>query len=380
MRPSAAGTKLMHVLLTNFNLSMRAGTQLYVRDLALGLRARGHQPLVYAPLLGTVATELETAGIAVVDDLDKLQTPPDIIHGNQFIETISALLFFPRTPGVYFCHSWQSTVDLPPVFPRILRYVAVDGPCYQRLLAQGIPKEKASVILNFVDLARFKPRGPLPPHLRRALIFSNYARAQEHLGPLRDACAREAIELDVIGEGVGHVESQPELRLTEYDLVFAKGRAALEAMAVGAAVILCDVWGLGPMVTTREFDSLRHLNFGRKALQGRVEVEGIRKELEHYDPRDAAEVSRRVRATASSDAAIAVILDLYEEAIAEYQATDNANTDDELRAAARYLRQIQADFAQHTALTLRLRNRLLRIPWVGPQLVRLRERYRTNLS
>ena len=76
----------MRVLLTNFNLSMRAGTQLYVRDLALGLLARGHQPLVYAPLLGTVASELETAGIAVVDDLDEVQTPPDIIHGNQFFE------------------------------------------------------------------------------------------------------------------------------------------------------------------------------------------------------------------------------------------------------------------------------------------------------
>ena len=368
----------MRVLLTNFNLSMRAGTQLYVRDLALGLLARGHQPLVYAPLLGTVASELETAGIAVVDDLDKIRTPPDIIHGNQFIEMLSALLFFPRTPGVYFCHSWQSALEVPPLFPRIMRYVAVDEPCYQHLLTNGISKEKASVILNFVDLARFKPRCPLPPLPRRALVFSNYAHTQDHLRPLREACERQAIQLDVIGEGVARVESQPESRLAEYDLVFAKGRAALEAMAVGAAVILCDVWGLGPMVTTSEFDSLRRLNFGCRTLQGKIAVEAIRKELAHYDQHDAAEVSRRVRATAGSDAAIALILDLYEEAIAEYEGTDKANTDDELRAAARYLRQIHTDFARHSALTLRLRNRLLRIPFVGPHLVRLRERHRTN--
>ena len=46
-------------------------------------------------------------------------------------------------------------------------------------------------------------------------------------------------------------ESRPLVTLTgDYDLVFAKARCALEAMAVGAAVVLCDTHGLGPMVTS----------------------------------------------------------------------------------------------------------------------------------
>ena len=39
-----------------------------------------------------------------------------------------------------------------------------------------------------------------------------------------------------------------------YDIVFAKARAAIEAMAVGAAVIVCDFDGVGPMVSTENVD------------------------------------------------------------------------------------------------------------------------------
>ena len=41
---------------------------------------------------------------------------------------------------------------------------------------------------------------------------------------------------------------RPEAILGDYDLVFAKARAAMEAMATGCAVILCDRVGAGPLV------------------------------------------------------------------------------------------------------------------------------------
>ena len=51
--------------------------------------------------------------------------------------------------------------------------------------------------------------------------------------------------------------AQPERVLGRYDIVFAKAKAAMEAMAVGAAVVLCDFGGVGPMVTWADFDRLR---------------------------------------------------------------------------------------------------------------------------
>ena len=62
---------------------------------------------------------------------------------------------------------------------------------------------------------------------------------------LRDACRESGITLDVIGLGSGRGCAAPETVLGDYDLVLAKGRAALEALAIGTAVIVCDAAGLG---------------------------------------------------------------------------------------------------------------------------------------
>src|SRR6267378_1694517 len=85
----------LRVLITNVTLAHRTGTETYVRDLASGLLARGHQPIVYCPDLGTVAEELLAATVPVVNDLVRLTAPPDIIHGHQYAETLAALLRFP---------------------------------------------------------------------------------------------------------------------------------------------------------------------------------------------------------------------------------------------------------------------------------------------
>ena len=47
----------MRVLLTNNTLAQRGGSELYVRDVAIELMRRGHQPVAYSTLLGEVAEE-----------------------------------------------------------------------------------------------------------------------------------------------------------------------------------------------------------------------------------------------------------------------------------------------------------------------------------
>ena len=53
---------------------------------------------------------------------------------------------------------------------------------------------------------------------------------------------------------MARIAESPELLLPKYEIVFAKGKAAMEAMAVGTAVILCDFSGVGPMVSSTRFD------------------------------------------------------------------------------------------------------------------------------
>lgn len=304
----------------------------------MALLERGHTPIAYSTRLGEVARELRAATTPVVDDLNALASPPDVIHGHHHIETMTALLRFPTAPAIFVCHGWLPWEETPPRFPRIRRYIAVDNTCRDRLVCESaIPEDRIRVLLNFVDLQRFKPRGPLPPRPERALIFSNNANERTQIGVIREACQRSGVQLDVIGLNSGNPHAQPEEVIGGYDLIFAKARAAMEAMAVGAAVVLCDSSGAGPMVTTKNFDQLRPLNFGIRTLREPLTPDSLAREIARYDPADAAEISARVRATAGREAAIDKIIAIYHEVIAEQASQSETDWTAEEREASNHL-------------------------------------------
>jgi len=328
----------MRILFTNTTLVHRTGSELYTVELARALAARGHDPIVYSPVLGALAGELAASGVPAVNDLAAVAAP-DVIHGHHHAQTLTALLAFPGVPGLFVCHGTEPWEEAPPSFPRLLRYVAVDVPSAKRLTAAGVPAERVETILNFVDLDRFRPRAVLPRRPAKALVLSNNAHAGTHLPAVEAACAAAGIALDVAGIASGHIAACPEKLLPEYDLVFAKGRAALEALAVGAAVVLCDAAGCGPLVTSGDFARLRPLNFGYHSFAGPVSAAALGAEMARYDPVDAARVSARIRQEAGLDAVIDRYLDLYARIVAEQRTRSGADAgEEESRAAARYLR------------------------------------------
>jgi len=310
----------LKVLITNYHLHSPGGTEIYVRDLAMELVRQGHFPAVYTPNPGTFSEELQTAGIPVTSKLRRFKFRPDVIHGHHKVETLAALERFPWIPAIYICHDHTHFVDGLVIHPRIRRYFAVSNLCAERLIKEGLAGHKVHLIQNFVDTNRFQPRPPLPDRPRRALLFSNYAKAETHLPAVTEACRRMGLPLDVIGAGVGNSLSNPESVIGQYDLVFAKAKAAMEAMAVGAAVILCDFGGVGPMVTAAEFDRLRPMNFGFQALCDPLEPENIVRQVARYNPSDVALVRERIRAEASLASAVQGLTEVYEQVIKEHNA------------------------------------------------------------
>lgn len=310
----------MRILITNNTLNARMGTEMYVRDLALRLRALGHEPAAWSTGLGEVADELRSNGVPVTDDLARLPFQPEIIHGQHHLDTMTALLALPGVPAVYFCHGAVPWEEIPPVFPRIYRYVAVDQACWERVVNEcQIDAAKTVTLLNFVDLERFQLRPPLPEKPRRALVFSNYARKNEALEIIRAACASQGIALDVVGAGAGNTTAAPEKILSQYDLVFAKGRSALEALAVGCAVIVWGTNGCGPLVTTGEFERLRAFNFGYRTTTQPLTRKFVSEQLARYDAADATAVSRKLRAQADMRDTVDQIVRLYETVLAEHK-------------------------------------------------------------
>jgi hypothetical protein len=378
----------LKILIVNATLASLTGTETYVRDLAVGLLRKGHSPIVYAPELGPIAQQLQRSTVPVVDNLNCVGAIPDIIHGNHNTELMTALLYFESVPAIFYCHSWRDWISSPPAHPRILAYAGVDDTCRDRLVCEhGIPENRVRVQLHGADLERFRPRKPLPDKPARALVFSNNANQWTHLNAVRAACKRAGIELDVAGSGVNAPVLHPESLLSEYDLVFAKARCALEALAVGTAVVLCDAAGSGPLVTTGDLDRLRRLNFGIRALSEKVDADLLLREIERYDARDAAEVSRRVRASSDLESVVDEALALYREVIAEFRDCTASQPIDENRAVAEYLRwmtlavrreQAKYESLLANSLTLRLRNRLGRLPLMEKVLRRVAQTAHRN--
>jgi hypothetical protein len=362
------------VLITNHSLRERTGTEMYAFELARGLLAAGHSPVLYSPRPGGLAEKIRRETVPVVDDLDKLNSPPDIIHGQHADETATALLRFPSTPAIYVCHDWYLSTDLPPRFPRVLRWVAVDSQCRDKLVFEhGVPEERVNVLLQFVDLEKFRPRAPLPPKPRRALILCNQTKENEFLEAARAACKRAGVSLDVYGLGVGRQCERPEELIAEYDVVFAKARTALEALAVGASVVVYWWRRLGPVVTVAELERLRRENFGMRSMGPKSTPEEFGRDIEaalaRYDADEASRVSVRVRAEAGRDRLIAEFVELYEAVIEEHAGL--ARDDEaEARASAAYLRSLSLSKAReydviYDSATFRMRERLLRLPVAG---------------
>jgi glycosyltransferase involved in cell wall biosynthesis len=344
--------RTISILFTNNALAARAGSETYIRDVALALMRRGHRPIAFSLVLGRTADELRRATVPVVDDLSRIGSPPDVIHGHHHIETLIAALTFPETPIVHFCHGWVPWEEMPLRHPSVARYVAVDEVCLDRLVREeGIAPDRVDVLPNFVDLDRFLQRAPLPSTPRRALVFSNYATANGYTRIIGDACAAAGIALDIVGESNGNPTDTPEALLPDYDLVFAKGRAALEALTVGCAVILADAAGSGPLVTPDNFERLRRRNFGIRELQNPHDAAWYGREVAAYSANAAACVSARARADAGCQPAVDRLLTIYAAAIAGQRETAGASL-----AAARHLARIARQLKQAYDLSIVARN------------------------
>jgi len=323
------------VLITNHALVHRAGTELYSFDLARTLRMRGHDVVVFSPKCGAFAEAIRTEGIAVVDRLDTDLAAPDVIHGHHHIPTVAALIRYPGTPAVFACHGAVPWEEAPPGHPRIMRYVAVDEPCRERLETAHLNRP-IDVLPNCVDLSRFHRRPPLPAAARHALVFSNSAD-RSWTDPIAAACAARGIALDVIGIAAGRVSDRPEAILPAYDVVFAKARSALEAIAAGCAVIVCDRAGLGMMSTAGNWPALRRMNLGFRLLTRPHDAAALGAELDRYDPDDAARLTDLVRQDASLEATVDRWLTLYGEVRVAYAARPHYSPEAESVNVSQYL-------------------------------------------
>jgi hypothetical protein len=264
-----------------------------------------------------------------------------------------ALVAFPDVPAVFTCHSATIEVEAPRLHPQIRRYVAVDDFCRALCVKRDIPEDRLSVILNAVDLGRFKARPPLPPKPKAALMLT---KTLQHQNLVRAACAKAGLTLDELGSATGEISDQLENILPRYDMVFATARMALEAAAVGCAVVVADGRGFAGMLRTENLKAWRRLNFGAGLLTAPVTAAALDAAIAAYNAADVAEVCGRLRVEASADDYAAAYLQLYTQVIGEAVAQDISHAaatavwlEDLLPSAAP---RVWLDVARETGLSL----------------------------
>lgn len=324
----------MKILITNTTLAGRTGTEVLTLNLARALHALGHEPTVYSPLLGPIATEIRSLGIPVTDDISTLTETPDIIHGHHSIETATAALRFSQTPALFVCHDFIAWHDEAPVLPNIQAYVAISQGFSKRLTQQdGISPEFVHIIPNSIDTARFQPGPDLPETPRRALAF---AKNDGHIAAITTACKKRNIELDIIGLAVNNVVASPETIMGDYDIVFASGLSALEALSCGRAVITCDGRGLAGMVTEENFDQFRIENFGLPVFNLPLTNEHVLQQIDLYNPAQSQIIQQRIHNEANLQTWAENYVALYQSLIDNFKAPDTTDTG---RAAAAFLQR-----------------------------------------
>lgn len=306
---------MSNILLVTIMLNVRTGTEVVCCETARGLRKRGHHVTIYCHQDGPTADQMRAEGFQVATDIASVAHPPDVIQANQTLPLLDAIGRFPTTPAISICHDATAWFNEPIDMPAIRRQAAVDFACRDRVAGRFPHLAREIALLhNAVDLDAFRPRAPLPAKPKRALALAKFPT---YVDAVREACAQRGVELSLLGPAGGPLVDDLPNHLRDYDLVFASARSALEALAVGCAVIVIDGRGFAGLVTRDNVPDWQQNNFGARLLSTPASAELIGAAIDRYDSADAQQVSGFIRESASLAQYLDRLEGLYGQVIAE---------------------------------------------------------------
>lgn len=232
------------------------------------LAGMGHEVEVYTRELGEFARKFRCP---ITDDVDSLEEY-DLLLVNHLTcwDDVKGI------PGKRIFTSHSIVVDIEQYPPDAAIRVAATAEVAEKMGGTYIP--------NGIDTSQFKPMRPLNPtpevflYLGKSNIFKGFDAIKEAVGDKRLITPNGALVT-------------PEL-ISEADVVFGYGRAALEGMACGCNVISADcriymsqseVIG-GGMITEDNVDRLALHNFTGRGKPQTFDADALKAEIDKYDP------------------------------------------------------------------------------------------------
>lgn len=273
----------MRLVIANHSLDHAGGIESYTTTVADHLQRLGHDVLIFSREDGFTGDVARALGLRVVTDPARLPVEIDVVFSQDGAAALEMLELRPAAPQIYVWHSDLFDLHIPPqIEGAVARIVTLWGGARAKAeaLAVGAPIVEMS---HPVDTDRFKPRTPLrrPP---RALALGNYLTG-ERMRILQQACELAGIELVTRGLHTDRgATDRPEDEMNAVDIVFAKAKAAIEAMACGRAVFIFDAFGSDGWVTSDNFDELEQRCLSGTGASQTVTPDALVEALARYSP------------------------------------------------------------------------------------------------
>jgi hypothetical protein len=323
-KPPPRNEKL-RVALSNVALASHAGSELWTFDTAKYLLTCGFELIVYSPALGAVAERLRSDRINVTSSVNDVESfKPTLLHVNHFQSTAPLVERLKgRLPVINMIHGLLPRPGLP-------GYVDVDRYCCVSIQAKakihvltGVAWSEIATLPNFFDERRFTEISD-PTGGGKALLFSSRTPSEQR-EQLRAVLSTLGIELDHIGYG-GQPTAEPERFLAAYDIIFAVGRSAIEALASGAHVVLWDSGVIGPAVTPDNFWRCVTSNFDLASnvlpwtfIETQEAAPWIRDQVDKINEPGRSHTTRLARTYLPLSAAGSRLLELYHQQLHRFQ-------------------------------------------------------------
>lgn len=150
----------LSILIPCLNFKNFTGSELYVYELALGLKNAGCDIAIMSQLGGPLTDKAIEKGLSLYSFSSPPQKGFDLIHSQHFPVTEACLKAWPNHPHICSIHSEIIEMEKPVMDERIRRYIAIRPGIKQHLRDHyQIASSKIAVIRNPIDGDRFNKIG-----------------------------------------------------------------------------------------------------------------------------------------------------------------------------------------------------------------------------
>lgn len=270
----------MRFILGNRLLDRAGGTEVHLLTLGLQLQRLGHEVCLYSPELGPFTDHVRSRGLEAFGDLRELPRECDVVLSQDTLVVYGLAERYPSALHVFRVCGDTYDFQFPPQLDRIVDLIVVLSDRYERLVRACAVSAPVLRLRVPIESDRLAPIAPIRARPRRAALLGNYADRDEMV---REAWARHGVEV----ARIGGIEQRYDIRaaLSDADIVVAKSRAALDAMACGRAVYVYDVFGGDGWVTPSSYAALEADHFAGQATDRVIGVAELEADLAGYEAR-----------------------------------------------------------------------------------------------